>query len=325
MTTPHIPAWKKLGLKVNQESQEDPLALTTHLESANVTNKDIKKINKQKRKLEELKANNNTKINKPLKRVKLPKTERPPPPEKDQLVYLRQYQTDRNAWKFSKQKQNWILKNIRHIPNDFESALVDYLEGLQGNSRKRLLEELKQIMNKWNKIAEEAEARVDAELNGTAKSNDDEKKKENKNINNPQQEESPDHDYAVRCRKIFQNLSDEQITLKGIVDDTEDDVKVQDNEASVEADSAKESSSKIIASEVDAGEDEAKSNLVIDEAEVAYIGDETDVIESSEDVKSTESTAIEKENVNDTKKSKKNKSKKSKSDKKEKKSKTSEK
>jgi len=58
------------------------------------------------------------------------------------LEYLDQFHNDRENWKFNKSKQNDVIKNvfnIYRIPSDYDSALLAYIEGLQGEgARKRL-------------------------------------------------------------------------------------------------------------------------------------------------------------------------------------------
>lgn len=272
-----VPAWKRIGLQVKQELDEDPLAITAHLESDRVTNKELKKINKQKRKLEELKSSGKTK--KPPKRVKLPKAERAPPPEKDQLAYLRQYKEDHENWKFSKQKQNWLLKNIAMIPQDYESALIIYFEGLQGASRNRLLVDLKLVVAKWNKVIEDAEAKVEAELNGTKEEDkDDVKEKEKKDTvkeKADKEDEAPDQAYAVRCAKLIFGLSDERVELKGVEQEVEEEEKqeeqeVQEGEEQEEPENDLESTPP----------PRSLHNLIIEEVETGYLQPGDDVIET---------------------------------------------
>lgn len=268
-----VPAWKRIGLQVKQELEEDPLAITAHLESDRVTNKELKKINKQKRKLEELKSSGKTK--KPPKRVKLPKAERAPPPEKDQLAYLRQYQNDRDNWKFSKQKQNWLLKNIAIIPQDYESALIVYLEGLQGASRTRLLEELKLVVTKWNKVIEDAEEKVEAELNGTKEEDkDDAKEKETKETakdKTEKEDEAPDQAYAVRCAKLIFALSDEKVELKGVEQEVEEEEEKEDQKPKEQEEPENEETTP---------PPRSLHNLIIEEVETGYLQPGDDVIET---------------------------------------------
>lgn len=276
----NVPAWKKIGLKIKEDVQDDPIALTTHIEDVQVTNKQAKKLNKQKRKLEE--SNNDDK--KAPKRVKLPKSERAPPPEKDQLAYLRQYENDKSNWKFSKQKQNWILKNIKNIPKDYEAALQSYLEGLQGGSRKRVVDDLMEVVKKWNKAAEDAEARVEREiqrqLSGeTTKDSDDEDEektedKKAKRQTSESEETVPDYDYAKRCGVLVKILNDEDIELKGIAI-SDDDIKIggigQESEELTDAiEKIKQTNDKEEEEEADNKEnDNIQDNLTIDEVEVS--------------------------------------------------------
>lgn len=281
----NIPAWKKIGLKIKEDVQDDPIPLTSHIEDVNLTNKQAKKLNKQKRKLEESKNEDK----RAPKRVKLPKSERAPPPEKDQLAYLRQYENDKLNWKFSKQKQNWILKNIKNIPKDYESALQAYLEGLQGGSRKRVVDDLMEVIKKWNKAAEEAEARVEREiqrqLNGEAASDEDDKNEEGedtegnkkaKRTASEPEEAVPDYDYAKRCGVLVKILNDQDVDLKGI-EIADADIRIgekyEENEPSVEAaeeNTQPEEEEKKENDEEESQEDaNTQDNLIIDEVEVA--------------------------------------------------------
>lgn len=236
--TEHIPAWKRIGLKVREELLEDPLAITPHIESSTVTAKQAKKLNKQKRKLEEAALAGDQASKKPPKRIKLPKSERRPPPEKDQLAYLRQYDEDKDNWKFSKQKQNWILKNIKNIPDKYENALQNYLSGLQGGSRDRLVESLKEVIDKWNVIAEEAERKVEEELRNDTEKTKEESQNSNteddgkKSKEEAEKEEAPDYNYALRCRTIIKLLTDKSYELKGI--DLPSDGKEQQDDAELD-------------------------------------------------------------------------------------------
>ncbi|GMF08214.1 unnamed protein product [Ambrosiozyma monospora] len=155
----HVPAWKRLGLKVKQtiDDEDNQILNITHLDSGKLTSKQAKKVKKrqleqQDKEQSEIKKQktDSDATKKPPKRKKLPKGERPPPPEKDQLAYLKQFQLDRPNWKFSKQKQNWILRNIKNISDDYEEYLLNYLNDLKGGSRDRLVSEMEQVINLWN-------------------------------------------------------------------------------------------------------------------------------------------------------------------------------
>ncbi|CAK7896175.1 hypothetical protein CAAN1_03S02322 [[Candida] anglica] len=286
----NVPAWKKIGLKIKEPSNEDNLTVT-HLESSTITTKQAKKLNKQKRKAEESASNDGEK--KPPKRVKLPKGSRAPPPEKDQLAYLRQYHTDKDNWKFSKQKQNWILKNIRGIPQDYEVALSAYLEGLQGNSRQRIVEELQKVVKQWNQLADEAEAKVMAQLEkrtnteakeSSKKGEDDEddeevdeesKKKAAKALEEDSKKKNetdapPDYDYAVRCRVLIKALTDEEVELKGV--ESMEETKSDDEESSEpEEESSTEpvQEAQVNEEKVETSSEPLEDNLIVDTVEVS--------------------------------------------------------
>ncbi|ODQ64335.1 hypothetical protein NADFUDRAFT_52665 [Nadsonia fulvescens var. elongata DSM 6958] len=158
----HVPAWKRLGLKVTETAHDDPLALINTLP----TTADAV-LPGHKRKLPNQKTPKREKATKRAiaddslpkkapKRVKVPKSDRAPPPESDQLAYLRMYHEDRANWKFSKQKQNWILKNLYTVDLEkYQDSLVAYLQGLQGGSKFRLVEECKAVMEAFKKFMEE--------------------------------------------------------------------------------------------------------------------------------------------------------------------------
>lgn len=221
-----IPAWKRLGLQVKEDVEEGPLTTTTHLEHDNVTNKIAKKLNR-KRQLQETKTDTNKK---PPKRVKVSKADRKPPPEKDQLAYLRQYSEDKDNWKFSKQKQNWLLKNIELIPLNYEAALITYVEGIQGGARDRLVEQLKEIVSKWNAVAQAVEDKVNIQLYGTV----EEKEKLSAETENASKEENagPEREYTIRCKKLLDAIQDDEIILKGV--ELEEEAKEESTETEKE-------------------------------------------------------------------------------------------
>ena len=57
------------------------------------------------------------------------------------LAYLKQYHEDRANWKFNKNHQNHILKNLfdlNAIPSEYVPLIYEYIKGLQGGVRTRL-------------------------------------------------------------------------------------------------------------------------------------------------------------------------------------------
>ncbi|RLV94913.1 Uncharacterized protein JA1_001332 [Spathaspora sp. JA1] len=217
-----VPAWKRIGLSVKKDSEDASLNIaTTRVENADLTTKLIKKISNKNKSQSKHKVEK-----KPAKRIKLPKGERPPPPVKDQLTYLKQYETDRANWKFNKSKQNWILKNIKDIPNEFESALFLYIENLQGGARDRIVTELKQIIEKWNVKYEEAERKIEEELASKKEGKEATTTEETKSETEPVNEINMD--YAVRCFKLLKRLTDDVIEVKGAEDEEEEQEEVQE-------------------------------------------------------------------------------------------------
>ncbi|QWU85963.1 hypothetical protein CA3LBN_000181 [Candidozyma haemuli] len=235
-----VPAWKKIGLKLDESRDNASFSGVVHLDSANVNNKLAKKLNK-KRSREEDKTKG-TKEKKPPKRVKLPKSERKPPPEKDQLAYLRQYATDRENWKFSKQKQNWILKNLSEIPHEYEANLISYIEGIQGGARDRLIEQLTDVANQWNEVCKAIEEKVNAELYGNG---EDEEKKESEEKKEEEKTPQVTRETAIRTKKLLRALTDEPVEFLGLDEEAtnteaQDSEPVQSNSSSVPVDSEAE-------------------------------------------------------------------------------------
>lgn len=268
-----IPAWKRAGLSVQQnktEEDENDLLETRRIDTADLTKNQLKKVG-NKRKLQEALGKTNQATNKkPPKRIKLPKSERKPPPVKDQYTYLKQFVHDKSNWKFNKLKQNWILKNILSIPMEYELELVLYLSTLQGGSRDRLVDELKQVIEKWNVKYEEMERKIEEKLlNGEKKMDDagEEQKKEVTEMEESkkeQKEENQDElnlEYVVRCKAILGSLIDERIEVKGYEESTKTDGESELSRKSVvrEDDDQLESESKVEAEhEVDQEKKEKK-------------------------------------------------------------------
>ncbi|KAK9341497.1 hypothetical protein LIPSTDRAFT_70509 [Lipomyces starkeyi NRRL Y-11557] len=66
-------------------------------------------------------------------------------------AYLTLYATEQSAWKFSKQKQNWLLRHCydtQRIPAEWEDELMLYIVGLpEGAAQDRVIEEAKKILS----------------------------------------------------------------------------------------------------------------------------------------------------------------------------------
>ncbi|KAH3661770.1 hypothetical protein OGAPHI_005948 [Ogataea philodendri] len=199
------PAWKRLGLKIKETVETDPLYLT----KVNVS---------RKRKVE---PSENTE-KKPPKRKKLPKSERPAPPEKDQLKYLRQYNEDRENWKFSKAKQAWILRNIKHIPAEYEESLMIYVNSIQGGSKDRLKDDMVAVIEKWNTAAntvENSKSDVTGEEANEGSSGEPKETDQEKKSSIADDKDIPDFNYVMLAKKIYEMLTGTKIDVAGAVEE----------------------------------------------------------------------------------------------------------
>lgn len=267
-----IPAWKRLGLKVKENIIKDPLTGQVQA-SAPISN--------NKRQSPSTTSTDTPK--KPPKRVKLPKAERKPPPEADQLAYLRQYHTDRSNWKFSKQKQNWILRSVfgitTHgnggIPDEYKDALMSYLEGLQGGAKDRIVDDAKEVVNQWNEYMttpEEKPKEEEEEVKETeATDENQQKEKENATTSKDASKEKvtvpPSESKARLAKAIIKNLTGVEVKLELLEDEevvqnheTEETTKLKvDEEGKVEKEDESKSEKKHKKEKKDTKEKKEKS------------------------------------------------------------------
>eukprot|EP00744_Colponema_vietnamica_P017154 GILI01024076.1.p1 GENE.GILI01024076.1~~GILI01024076.1.p1 ORF type:complete len:228 (-),score=90.08 GILI01024076.1:320-1003(-) len=82
------------------------------------------------------------------------------------LEYLHQWRDDKEAWKFQKVRQTWLLKNMFNdsmvADKDFK-VLLKYLQGLEGSRRETLLKEMKEVVEQGEpeKGSQEEEEQAD--------------------------------------------------------------------------------------------------------------------------------------------------------------------
>ncbi|KAG7815837.1 hypothetical protein KL928_005176 [Ogataea angusta] len=280
------PAWKRLGLKIKETVENDPLGIT--------------KVNVIKKRKAEPGPNTEKK---PPKRKKLPKNERPPPPEKDQLKYLRQYHEDRANWKFSKAKQTWILKNLKNIPQEYDEALKAYIASIQGGSRDRVRDEMMAVVDKWNNAARQALEDMQKEPEGAeesqeekdekdenAEANDDtkEKEEEKEEKKGAVDEDIPEYDFVMRAKALVEIITGEQVSVEGMAEESVKEGDKQDSDGQKDA--------------------EREHPMIVEEVDVQeYVGDEDEQLEVN--VKSEGTVAVEetKEKQKTSKKTKKEK------------------
>ncbi|SCV04976.1 LANO_0G15764g1_1 [Lachancea nothofagi CBS 11611] len=215
----HIPAWKRIAIKNREaDTSDDATALnvTTHLATANLSKREKRKIirgepdgNKSKKV-----ANPNKK----QKKDKAPREERVLNKEqvlKDQLRYLIDFYREKvgklpqevwehkparaqlggpdeeseekdsdkaqvvEVWKFSKQKQNWLLKHILddiQIPEVYDELVYAYFKDLKGGSRLALMKSCQECIDRDEKA--KLETQPTPEVRAETNQEEDEEKKE---------------------------------------------------------------------------------------------------------------------------------------------------
>ncbi|KXS99276.1 hypothetical protein AC578_6199 [Pseudocercospora eumusae] len=80
----------------------------------------------------------------------------------DYVEYLLQYQHHKDNWKFNKNKQNDLFRNlfnIHRIPSEHTPAVVQYIKGLKGQARQRIAEQAEDVLKAiWASDNEDADA-----------------------------------------------------------------------------------------------------------------------------------------------------------------------
>lgn len=92
-----------------------------------------------------------TKKDKNAKKERKEATEEKEPKETPQYVlYLQQYHTDKNNWKFNKNSQKDLFKNlfnVYRIPPQHDQAILQYIKGLQGAAaRDRIAQDAEDVL-----------------------------------------------------------------------------------------------------------------------------------------------------------------------------------
>lgn len=249
---------------------EDPLNITTHLATGSLTRKEKKQIiNKSNSTVNAKKNKVHKEAKKDRKKEKLPKADRELRKNKvlkDQLRYLIEFyrfKKEKNLpeilytlesvklnypkdldkeidetkdvvdiWKFSKQKQNWLIKNflnLDEIPSHYDDLLISYFQDIQGRSRSELLDKARALLEEWNKYAIEQEEKIKAIVEG----DDNETKKEEVDDNDESEEGSevkppteqsdkpeellmPNKDKVSRSYKLVKAMANGDETLSSI-------------------------------------------------------------------------------------------------------------
>ncbi|AQZ15425.1 YCR016W [Zygosaccharomyces parabailii] len=211
----HIPAWKRINIKRQQQDptnnhDDDPLNISTHLATGSLTKKQKQKIirgddrEKMVHKGKKPKTETITK-----KKEKLPREKRDAKRQnvlKDQLRYLIDFYLSKvndqgmlpqqlysltnvrsnypekfgaginhkdeeqdttqvvDVWKFSKQKQNWLIKhffNVEQLPAEYDDLLLSYFKELRSPAIKnRVAAACVQNVKQWNEYIEKQEEKM---------------------------------------------------------------------------------------------------------------------------------------------------------------------
>jgi hypothetical protein len=82
------------------------------------------------------------------------------------IHYLEQYHTDRTNWKFNKNRQQELFKNLFDLsrtPAELDPAIIEYIAGLQGQARRRIAEQAEEVLKGfWDRENADADADADA-------------------------------------------------------------------------------------------------------------------------------------------------------------------
>lgn len=231
----------------------DPLNVTTHLATGSLTKKEKKRIINGDTGLKKSTGKVSKASKKEKKREKLPKDARESKKNKvlkDQLRYLIEFYRfkieqelpeevknlenvkvnidfqeapkDENGvvdiWKFSKQKQNWLIKHfftVEEIPVAYDSLLISYFGDLQGRAKDELLEKCQAKAKEWNEYvtAEEEKIKAIVEAPEASEKKEDEesedketesdKKKAEELKKEEEQKPVPIKEVAQRCHKLL--------------------------------------------------------------------------------------------------------------------------
>ncbi|CAI8497558.1 unnamed protein product [Hanseniaspora opuntiae] len=246
MSEENIPAWKKklnlTSLKSSslQESSNDSLKVVKHLSTSNILSKKDKKnlINERNKvkKTKKDKNRNKAKINDLSEKLDhLNATFL-----KDHFKYLIEYyiykysvkelpeeiRTSENVkknmdldadetiktWKFNKNKQNWLLKNVfvydsktdyLAIPKVYDTILVEYFINLPAESaiKKDLIEKSWKLLHSWNEGVTKQKENMLKLLNEDSNEEKEKEKEEEK-----EKIELPNKDLVLRAHEIVSKL-----------------------------------------------------------------------------------------------------------------------
>ncbi|CCH60984.1 hypothetical protein TBLA_0D04880 [Henningerozyma blattae CBS 6284] len=77
-----------------------------------------------------------------------------------------------DVWKFSKQKQNWLIKHflvLDEISEEYDSLLISYFKDLKGGSKMELYKKSLKICQSWNDYTKDQQRKIEEMINNSDK------------------------------------------------------------------------------------------------------------------------------------------------------------
>lgn len=235
----------------NDFAEEDPLNITTHLATGSLTKKEKQKLirgDNNTNKIAKKKVKSNSR-----KKEKLAKDVREEIKRKtvlkDQLRYLIDFYLEKvsdklpddvqdlenvkinypeeklqkksdeelgvvDVWKFSKQKQNWLIKhffNVEELPLEYNELIMQYFKDLKGETLKQSIsEKCQKKIEEWNSYVERELVKMKEIVEGNdqeenSEGNEDTEKQVDGDLkkNEEELEIPPNKDVASRCLKLI--------------------------------------------------------------------------------------------------------------------------
>lgn len=132
-----------------------------------------------------------------------------------------------DVWKFSKQKQNWLIKhffNVEELPVAYDELVILYFKDLKGESLKQsIAEKCHAKINEWNDYVKRELEKIKNIVDGKdaeeeeSKEGEDKKEADNTKEDKQEMEIPPNKDVAQRCIKLLEAWgSNEDLQLLSI-------------------------------------------------------------------------------------------------------------
>lgn len=249
----------KSDSSASKKDEDDPLNITTHLATGSLTKKEKKRIIRGESTTtstkDKVKKPKRTKLNREERQEKRKSV------LKDQLRYLIEFYTSKvgtlpetvvqlenvkgnvdantgdaksdeeeeeeeeqrvvTVWKFSKQKQNWLLKNIfemDEIPIEYNSLVESYFQDLKGGAREELVKRCQSKVEEWNDYVarqeEDIKKMVEGEQQASEGGNAAAKEEGDTKEETEPQVVQPNKEIVQRAKGLLELLHDSPVELK---------------------------------------------------------------------------------------------------------------